>query len=741
MSDFNLYQTTPRQRQRAAVDRLVRWGVNLGGMSVIVSIILIFAFLLSVVLPIFVPASVGSVAEFSQPVLAKSETRYLGLSENGEIGFRFSETQPLQFFYSHDGSLVKQFDLPFDGELKQVIPVDKEGHIFALLDNENNLLLVEVGYLVSFESGERHLIPRVSFPYGEETVYLDSLGDVPFLNVERDEEGLALVYINSANELELQYYLAEEGDDLDELEFEFNMELPFSIDHLLVSDLAEYVLVLNESGELLVLDIKDKSEPELLVKQTLLVAPVTIQEAEFLVGGSSLMLASSDHLLTQWTLQRTEQGDYRMMSPRNFELPGDSEGLITEARRKGLLVFSSDNELSIFHTTGETKLITTDSLFDEVDNITLSSRSDSFLAELSPGKYQLFEIDNDHPEVTWHGLWQQVWYEGYDSPDYIWQSSSADDDFEPKFSLVPLTFGTMKAAFYAMLVAMPLAIMGAVYTAYFMTPSMRNWVKPGIEIMEALPTVILGFLAGLWLAPMLEENLVAVFGLILVVPLSFIVTAVVWQLMPSGIRNLVPNGWEAAMLMPVTVAAVLFSFEIGPLIESGLFGGNAQLWMQQNFGIGYDQRNSLVVGIAMGLAVIPTIFSITEDSVYSVPHHLTEGSLALGATPWQTLTRVVILTASPGIFSAVMIGLGRAIGETMIVLMATGNTPVMDFSVFQGMRTLSANIAVELPESEVDSSHYRILFLAALVLFTATFIFNTAAETVRQRLRERYSNL
>lgn len=177
------------------------------------------------------------------------------------------------------------------------------------------------------------------------------------------------------------------------------------------------------------------------------------------------------------------------------------------------------------------------------------------------------------------------------------------------------------------------------------------------------------------------------------------------------------------------------------MIESGVFGGNIQLWMQKNLGISYDQRNSLVVGIVMGLAVIPTIFSITEDAVYSVPRHLTEGSLALGATPWQTLTKVVILTASPGIFSAVMIGLGRAIGETMIVLMATGNTPVMDFSVFQGMRTLSANIAVELPESELGSSHYRILFLAALVLFTATFIFNTAAETVRQRLRERYSNL
>jgi phosphate transport system permease protein len=103
--------------------------------------------------------------------------------------------------------------------------------------------------------------------------------------------------------------------------------------------------------------------------------------------------------------------------------------------------------------------------------------------------------------------------------------------------------------------------------------------------------------------------------------------------------------------------------------------------------------------------------------------------------------RVVLLTASPGIFSGIMMGVGRAVGETMIVLMATGNTPVMDMSIFQGMRTLSANIAVEMPESEVGSTHYRVLFLAALVLFIFTFVFNTGAEIIRQRLRDKYSRL
>ena len=157
--------------------------------------------------------------------------------------------------------------------------------------------------------------------------------------------------------------------------------------------------------------------------------------------------------------------------------------------------------------------------------------------------------------------------------------------------------------------------------------------------------------------------------------------------------------------------------------------------------IAFDQRNALVVGVAMGFAVIPTIFSIAEDAIFSVPKHLSYGSLALGATPWQSLVGVVMPTASPGIFSALMIGMGRAVGETMIVLMATGNTPIMDANIFEGMRTLAANIAVEIGETEVDSSHYRVLFLAAFVLFMFTFVVNTVAETVRQRLRQRYGNL
>ncbi len=259
--------------------------------------------------------------------------------------------------------------------------------------------------------------------------------------------------------------------------------------------------------------------------------------------------------------------------------------------------------------------------------------------------------------------------------------------------------------------------------------------------MEALPTVILGFLAGLWLAPYMEKNLPGVFTMLLALPVVVLLFGFGWSRMPARIRNAVPDGWHAALLIPVVIIAVWGSFAISPLMEVTFFEGDMRAWITHDLGISFDQRNAMVIGFAMGFAVIPSIFSIAEDAIFSVPKHLSYGSLALGATPWQTLVGVVMPTASPGIFSALMIGMGRAVGETMIVLMATGNTPIMDANIFEGMRTLAANIAVEIGETEVDSSHYRVLFLAAFVLFLFTFLVNTSAELVRQRLRKKYGSL
>lgn len=405
------------------------------------------------------------------------------------------------------------------------------------------------------------------------------------------------------------------------------------------------------------------------------------------------------------------------------------------------MALGADGEIGIYHSTAG-RLVHKESLAGlEPEGLALAPRSNALLIEGSGGRLDMLRIFNAHPEVSFSSLFRKVWYENYPEPEYVWQSSAATNEFEPKFSLTPLIFGTIKAALYAMLFAIPLALMGAAYTAYFMSPELRKWVKPGIEIMAALPTVILGFLAGLWFAPWVEENLADLLLMLLLIPPGLFLFAWLWYRYDNPVKRFLPEGWEPILLLPVLTLLAVLAMLLSDPLQILVFGGDLRHWLTHEAGISYDQRNALVVGCAMGFAVIPTIFSIAEDAVYGVPGSLSNGSLALGATPWQTLVYVVLPTASPGIFSGLMIGLGRAVGETMIVLMATGNTPLMDWNLFEGMRTLAANIAVEMPESEVNSTHYRILFLAALVLFLFTFVVNTGAEIIRQRLREKYSSL
>ena len=196
---------------------------------------------------------------------------------------------------------------------------------------------------------------------------------------------------------------------------------------------------------------------------------------------------------------------------------------------------------------------------------------------------------------------------------------------------------------------------------------------------------------------------------------------------------------DLGVMIITIVITIAVCLQFNSVIEAFLFGGNYKQWLSSNLGLVYDQRNAIVISFAMGFAVIPIIFSISEDSIANVPRQLVAGSLALGATRWQTLTGLVIISASPGIFSALMIGFGRAVGETMIVLMATGNTPILDWSMFNGFRTLSANIAVEMPEAPHGGTLYRVLFLSGLILFAFTFCINTLAELFRQRLRKKYS--
>ena len=400
---------------------------------------------------------------------------------------------------------------------------------------------------------------------------------------------------------------------------------------------------------------------------------------------------------------------------------------------------ASDGSIHLNHATSEQTLLNLETQSTPAA-LAFSPKANGILVMDSNGNLRQWDISNPHPEITLKTLFGKIWYEGYEKPEFVWQSTGGTDDFEPKLSLVPLIFGTIKGTIYAMIIAVPIGILAALYTSQFLHNSLKI-IKPVIEIMAALPSVILGFLAGLWLAPLLERIFPAIIIMPFFILLSIVIALLIWKILPVFGKGWHRHGIEALFLIPFIIGAVYVSIRLGSVYESFLLGGDYRAWFANVLGLEYDQRNAIVVGIAMGFAVIPLIFTISEDALSNVPNSLRSASLALGATPWQTAVRIILPTASPGIFSAIMIGFGRAVGETMIVLMATGNTPIMDWNLFNGFRALSANIAVEIPEAPFGGTLYRVLFLAALLLFITTFIINTLAELVRNRMKLRYSKL
>lgn len=745
--DFNSSAQQRLRKMRSIKDKTATVGIAFGGISVIIAILLIFFYLLYEVAPLFQSASMEKWQHNEQEVKSYSlpgegKTIYLSLEEQAEIGIRVTESGQAVFFNTLNGDIIKSNTLPVPAgaEISTLSIVSEAKRILAVGFSNGEALIFKHDYKSTYPQGKRVIIPSLEFPLGEETI---QLGDqaIELLAVSYDEENWNLVGGNAEN-LTRVHLSVEENMMTEEVEISSETEqLPsFNIHTKKMVMLPDNRwLMLAGKDNIAVVDLQAEGGAE--TTQVLEATSGEITQFQMLLGGNAILVADSKGAVSQWFLVRNESDGWDLTRIRDFK--GGNAGvaeLTTEHRRKGFASIDDSGTLRLFNTTAERNALTLKVAEGKVDRIAYAPRSNAMLIEQN-GEISFWSIHNEHPDISWSALWNKVWYEGYQEPEFIWQSSAANNDFEPKYSLMPLAFGTLKAAFYAMLLGTPLAIAGAIYTAYFMVPAMRRKVKPFIELMEALPTVILGFLAGLWLAPFMEDHLAGIFVVLLIVPIAIVAFGFIWAQVPNRIRFLIPEGWDAALLIPVVIFSVLFALSLSDPIESLLFGGDMRLWISNDLGIPYDQRNALVVGIAMGFAVIPTIFSITEDAIFAVPKHLSYGSLALGATPWQTLTRVVLPTASPGIFSALMIGMGRAVGETMIVLMATGNTPIMDMNIFEGMRTLAANIAVEMPESEVGSTHYRILFLAAFVLFLFTFFVNTLAELVRQHLRKKYGSL
>jgi phosphate transport system permease protein len=267
-----------------------------------------------------------------------------------------------------------------------------------------------------------------------------------------------------------------------------------------------------------------------------------------------------------------------------------------------------------------------------------------------------------HPEpgleqeaVTWSKLVGPTEYP--DRPArFMWQPVST----VPKYNLLPLIVGTLKTTIIAILFAGPLAVLAAILSSEFAPRWLREVIKPTIELLAGIPSVVLGFFALIVLAS----------------------------------------------------------------------------WLQSTLGLRV-RLNALNAGVALGLAVIPIIFTVAEDALTTVPKAYREASFALGANRWETAIKVVVPAAVPGIFAGVVLGFGRAVGETMVVLMASGNAATTTWAFSDSVRTLSATIAAELGEVVFGSAHYRVLFLIGVLLFVFTFAVNLCGEIYVQRLKQR----
>lgn len=478
-------------------------------------------------------------------------------------------------------------------------------------------------------------------------------------------------------------------------------------------------------------------------------APDAIATMDFLQGSATLCFTSREGRNQLFSLTASPDAGLRFIPTTDFpRLAASDVRVVATSRRNKAFLLNDGEELSLrFATTGVERWRRPVDV--PVTHLLLGAKYDRLLYLGQSGDLTICDLHDPHPEAGLRGYFGKIWYEGQAEPAYIWQSTGGTDDFEPKLSLVPLIFGSLKGTFYALLFAVPIALLAAIYTAQFMRPGLKRIVKPAMEIMASLPSVVLGFIGALWLAPILEDRIPSVLLAMIVLPLVMLGAGLLMHRAPTSLRHRLRDGNELFLAIPLLLCAFWVSWQVGPMLGEWFFGypdpvtgervADFRLWWSEHTEYTFQQKNALVVGIMMGFAVIPLIFTIAEEALANVPRSLISGSLALGASRWETTARVVLPTASAGLFSALMIGLGRAVGETMILVMATGNTPIMDFDLFSGMRTLSANIVFELPEAPYGGTLYRTLLLGALLLFGLTFFINTLAEVLRERLRHRYA--
>ncbi len=507
----------------------------------------------------------------------------------------------------------------------------------------------------------------------------------------------------------------------------------------LTSSLGEAWLA--SEGELLLFELgggEDSTAAQLVARAPL---PQGATALAMALGDVTCLAGDATGTVTGWQAVEGPMAGSRILD-RSATFPGHGavRRLVPSQRDKTFLALRPERA-ELYHLTTRRQLLALPEFPSGVVWASLSPRRDGAAAVTANAQVHRWSLDIPHPEVSFSTLFLPVRYEGFTTAELVWQSTGGTSSFEPKLSLVPLIVGTCKGALYALLFSAPTALGAALYVSQFAPRRLRLVTKPVVELMAALPSVVVGFLAALVFAPWLQRHIVAVLATLLAIPVAVVAAAALWSATPRTVRRRLTAGGELALVGGAAAAAVTLTFALEGSVTRLCFGGDFQAWLANAVGVTYDQRNAVVVGFALGVAVIPVIFTLAEDAFSNVPPSLISAALALGATRWQAARTVAIPAASPGLFAAVMTGLGRAVGETMIVLMATGNTPLLSLSPFNGMRTMSACIAVELPEAPYGGTLYRVLILTALLLFVMTFAINTVAVMVSNRLRRRFGRL
>ena len=718
-------------RKRATVDKAVALLVRLGGIGVVLAVFFIAAFLVMEAAPLAAGpavASRGVLVEAGRALAA-------GVEPFAEASWSLRQDGHLQLRDLRDGELIEDrelFRLREDERVAAVRVAADQGSL-AIATTAGRLAAAPLGFVVDY--GDE--LERSHRLEGTAPRWLIEEGAGPLSAFDHQVDGPTVWAVAAAadgavelirGKLKIDKLSGEERISFRKLVLEPQGEvrdLALLASGAFVAGFADgSVRAWQASRDFKALEERGAGAPG---------APIL--QIRALIGSGSALVARDDGSVERWMLKLQESGHpvLGQAAAMPERLPG-LRGVVPSSRQRLFFALGQDEVWIGQATAGE--YLARIPLPARVRGLAVAPREDHLLLLAEDGSLELRAIDLGFPAVTAHTLFGKVLYEGAAEPAWTWQSTGGTDAYEPKTSFVPLILGTLKGTFWALLPSIPLALLGALFTARFLRGRAREIVKPAVELLAGIPSVILGFVAALYLAPAIQDRMLSIMLLPIALVLVTVALASVWARLPLRKRRILHEG-----LAPFVLAGVYFGIAwavigAGPWIEQTLFGTSLRMWLPEGLGLPFEQRNAAVVGLAMGFTVTPLIFTLAEDAFRNVPETLAEASQALGATPWQTAVRVIVPPAMPGVVAAVMLGLGRAVGETMIVLMATGNTPITGMNLFQGFRALSANLAVELPEAPHGGSLYRTLFLSALMLFAFTFVINTLAEVVRVRGRK-----